>query len=60
MLPTQEQQEKLDQILLVYANGDKNLIEGMKFTYHALVSREFPASYSSLDIVVRPLTSLID
>ena len=33
-----EQRQKLEQILLVYANGDPLLVEGMKLTFHAIVS----------------------
>ena len=35
----QEQLAKLEQILLVYAHGDTHVVEGMKLTYFAIVSR---------------------
>ena len=34
-----EQLAKLEQILLVYANGDTHVVEGMKLTYFAIVSQ---------------------
>ena len=34
----QEQLAKLEQILLIYAQGDAHVVEGMKLTYFAIVS----------------------
>ena len=34
----QEQLAKLEQILLIYAQGDAHVVEGMKLTYFGIVS----------------------
>ena len=35
----EQQRQKLEQILHVYANGDAIVVEGMKLTFQAIVSR---------------------
>ena len=37
-MPSAQQMEKLDQILLVYTHGDAHKVEGLKLTYMSLVS----------------------
>lgn len=39
-MPSAQQLAKLDQILLVYANGDPLAVEGLKLTYISLVSKK--------------------
>lgn len=38
-MSNREQLAKLEQILLIYAQGDAHVVEGMKLTYFAIVSR---------------------
>lgn len=42
----EEQRQKLEQILHVYANGDAIVVEGIKLTFHAIVSHN-PRKMSS-------------
>lgn len=37
----EEQKQKLEQILNVYARGDAVVVEGLKLTFHAIVSSLF-------------------
>ena len=39
-MPSAQQMQKLDQILLVYTHGDPHKVEGLKLMYMALVSRQ--------------------
>ncbi|CAD6591750.1 MAG: hypothetical protein ASARMPREDX12_005401 [Alectoria sarmentosa] len=52
-MPSAQQLAKLDQILLVYANGDPHAVEGLKLTYISLTAAQ--AKIREVDQIRRTL-----
>lgn len=50
-MPTAQQLEKLDRILMVYTNGDAHATEGLKLTYISLVRQPMAVGIDEFDFL---------